>query len=1055
MIVLKKVVWLALLAPSLYIVSATGQAPPAAARIVAPIDNTRLVTLRGNTHPATQTGKDLGAVDTAMPLSRMQLLLQRSPEQQTALDAFMAQQTDPQSPNFHHWLSPTEYGERYGPSDADIATLTAWLKSEGFTVTSVSKGRLAIEFSGTAGQLKQAFHTELHHYTVNGEAHIANNSDPQIPEAIAPVVMGVLGLNDFRLKSRMTPPVPLQRDPSTGRLSPMEPQSSLQPGVFLPRYTQTANANYYIAPGDFATIYNSTPLLSAGINGSGVSIAIVARSNILPSDIATYRTMFGLPDNPYTLVLNGADPGLVPGDQGENTLDVEMASMAAPGAKILLVLSGSFPGGFDGSQLSQLYIIDNQLAPIMSTSFGQCELLNGTSQNAFSNALEQQAAAEGISSFVSAGDSGAADCEDDTQQYHLATTGLQADGAAGTPYDVSVGGTDFADNTNYATYWSPTNSATGSSALSYIPEIPWNSSCTDTLIWAGAASATAYCNTVYAMGATNFTAATQIASVGGGGGVSQCTAPTGTTPATCAGGYAKPSWQTGPGVPADGKRDTPDVSLFAANGGLGNSYAVYMSGGLQGSGGTSASSPAMAGVMALVVQKQGSAQGLPNPVFYKLAAAQNTANCNSNTVGAGNACVFYDTTSGNIQVPCMNNSPNCVNGTTIGVLSGNTTTVGYDIATGLGSVNAANLVNTWSTQSGTPAITVTLAPTTLPPPLTPTPSVGTQYYQQITAGGGTAPYTYTLSSGTPPAGLFLTPGGLLGGTPTAAGPSTFTITACDSTLLNGPACGSQAYTLTIGAAVATGGTIKWIPGATFTYNGLPIGANVLNATTTNGGTISYMFQVALNGSGGPYTGYNGAATAATVLPPGQYIITATNSADQSQAMINFTVLQQHEWIINAAGNITGLDAAGKPYVSNVAGGGLGIAVDNGCTIWTANTTGTSLATFSNFGSLFQTGPSGGGLSTPSALAIDGAGSVWVANGNASVSQFTNLGTAISPTGGYTGGGLSAPTGVAVDQAGNVWVSNGGNNSITEIVGAATPAAPVTQAVTNNTVGAKP
>ena len=216
-----------------------------------------------------------------------------------------------------------------------------------------------------------------------------------------------------------------------------------------------------------------------------------------------------------------------------------------------------------------------------------------------------------------------------------------------------------------------------------------------------------------------------------------------------------------------------------------------------------------------------------------------------------------------------------------------------------------------------------------------------------------------------------------------------------------------------------------------------------------------MFQVFLNSPSGANTGYNGAATATTVLPPGQYLITATNSADMSTAMVNFTVLQQYEWIINAAGNLTGLDAAGKPYVSNVMGGGLGIAIDNGGTIWTGNTGGTSLATFSNFGTLFQTGPTGGGLSASVALAVDGAGSVWVANGNGSVSQFTNLGTVLSPSAGYTGGGLSAPTGIAVDQAGNVWVSNGGNNSITEIVGAGTPVAPVAAAVTNNTVGAKP
>jgi hypothetical protein len=361
-------------------------------------------------------------------------------------------------------------------------------------------------------------------------------------------------------------------------------------------------------------------------------------------------------------------------------------------------------------------------------------------------------------------------------------------------------------------------------------------------------------------------------------------------------------------------------------------------------------------------------------------------------------------------------------------------------------------VNTWSTQSGTPTITVTLSPTTLAGG-----NMSAQYYQQITAGGGTMPYTYTLSSGTLPAGLFLTPGGLLGGTPTATGASTFTITACDSTLVNGPVCGAQAYTLTIGSALTNAGTINWIPGATFTYNGLPIGARVLNATTTNGGTISYTFAVFLNGptaSPGANTGYNGTATATTVLAPGQYLLTATNSADQSQAQINFTVLQQHEWIVNYAGDIAGLDAAGGVAV-NDAGGALFIAIDNGGTIWTANTIGGGLVPFNNYGANYVTEVMGGGLGSARALAIDGAGSLWVANGYGSVSQFTNLGTALSPNGGYSGGGFSSPTGIAVDQSGNVWVSNGGNNSITEIVGAGTPVAPLAQAVTNNTLGEKP
>jgi hypothetical protein len=240
-----------------------------------------------------------------------------------------------------------------------------------------------------------------------------------------------------------------------------------------------------------------------------------------------------------------------------------------------------------------------------------------------------------------------------------------------------------------------------------------------------------------------------------------------------------------------------------------------------------------------------------------------------------------------------------------------------------------------------------------------------------------------------------------------------------------------------------------------TYSGLAIGAAVLNATTTNSGTVSYAYQSQPNGPGSPTLGPLTAATANTVLPTGTYVLTATNSAGGSTSTIHFTVLPQHEWIINAAGNVTGLDAAANPYVLSVPGGGLGAAVDQSGTIWSGNTSGTSLTTFSSAGSPNLTAASGGGLTAPTAIAIDGAGSVWVANGNGTVSQFSNAGAALSPTGGFPAAGLSSSTGIAVDQSGNVWVSNGGNNSITEIIGAGAPVSPVSIAVTNATVGEKP
>ena len=350
------------------------------------------------------------------------------------------------------------------------------------------------------------------------------------------------------------------------------------------------------------------------------------------------------------------------------------------------------------------------------------------------------------------------------------------------------------------------------------------------------------------------------------------------------------------------------------------------------------------------------------------------------------------------------------------------------------------------------------------PPTVGAANVGTQFYQLLSASGGTAPYVFTPSTvyapfsapavSSPPPGLTLTPSGILSGTPTTTGTYSFTVFACDSSAT--VVCGTATYNFTVGAAVTPSGTISWSPsGSEVTYSGLAIGAAVLNATTTNSGTVSYAYQSQPNGPGSPTLGPSTAATANTVLPTGTYVLTATNSAGGSTSTIHFTVLPQHEWIINAAGNVTGLDAAANPYVLSVPGGGLGAAVDQSGTIWSGNTSGTSLATFSSAGSPNLTAASGGGLTAPTAIAIDGAGSVWVANGNGTVSQFSNAGAALSPTGGFPAAGLSSPTGIAVDQSGNVWVSNGGNNSITEIIGAGAPVSPVSIAVTNATVGEKP
>jgi hypothetical protein len=702
------------------------------ARIVRPIDETKLIRLAGNTHPAARPQFDLGLVDPALQMERMVLVLKRSPQQEAALEAFMAEQYNPSSSNYHHWLHAQDFGEKYGPVDSDIVQITGWLQKWGFRVDSVSKGRTIVEFSGTAAQVQKAFHTQMHHYHVSGVEHIANDRDPQIPEALFPVVTGVASLHDFFPKPQSIMGRLVRRDRKTGKITPVDAKTpSRNGGGPTPQYTFT---NEYgdtaedVTPFDFATIYNELPLWNAGTDGSGVPLAISACSDIDLNDDVTFRSTFGLPANAPVVIHNGTDPGKVSGCLQENTLDVEWSGAAAPGATITMVVSGSTATTF-GGQLSDSYIVDNEVAPIMSASYGECELEQGSAGNSATNAIWQQGAAEGISIFESAGDQGSTGCESqDTPAPNAATTGLQVNGSASSPYVTAVGGTDFAWQIAAAgTYWSSTNASNGASALGYIPEIPWNSTCASLYLATYAFSGGPYTPEEVCNGVIGGDDSDLIVIAAGSGGKSACTTPTGSTPASCAGGYAKPSWQTGTGVPADGKRDLPDVSLFASGGypdGInGSAYLVCISSGAPGGtcdytnpddiiyqeiGGTSASSPAMAGIMALVLQTTGAAQGLANPVLYALAAKETLANCNASTVGNGTSCVFYDTTYGTNEQVCETGSPNCVTSTSgdqYGIVSGYSTTKGYDLATGLGSVNVTNLVNAWASAIGKVSLT--------------------------------------------------------------------------------------------------------------------------------------------------------------------------------------------------------------------------------------------------------------------------------------------------------------------------------------------------------------
>ncbi len=667
------------------------------------VDENKLVTLKGNTRSEANAENDLGTVSDDFRMEHMMLQLKRSPQQEQAVEQLIADLHNPKSPNFHKWLTASEFGKNYGLAESDIQAITGWLESHGFVVNSVYPSGMMIDFSGDAGQVRRAFHTSIHNLNVEGVRHIANISDPQIPQALAPAVAGVVSMHDFRPRK-----------------------------MSRPKYTYTLGRQTFqaVAPADLATIYDFNPLFNQGITGTGQTIVVIEDTNLYSSrDWTTFRSAFGL--SQYTsgslttmhpALASGANnctsPG-VNGDDIEAILDAEWATAAAPGAAI--VVASCADTVVTSGLLTAIQNVVNSSSPpsIMSISYGTCEAESGVASNASINAIYQQAVAEGISVFVAAGDEGAASCD---AGQGSATHGIGVSGNASTPYNVAVGGTDFSDvlNGTTNTYWNRTNTAAYGSAVSYIPEIPWNDSCAGSLVvgymgYSTPYGANGFCN-------SNIALQDGFVVVGAAsGGPSNCAtgAPStfGVSNGTCK-GYAKPVWQSGvSGIPNDGVRDLPDVSMFASDGAVWGRYSILCfsdidNGGTpctgapsnwSGIGGTSVATPVMAGIQALVNQKAGGAQGNPNYVYYALAVS--TLN------------VFHSITQGDIDVDCSG-PENCygflgtvdygrggrVFETTWGgalSVSSSSFTPAYgagatwNFASGLGSVDAYNLVMSW------------------------------------------------------------------------------------------------------------------------------------------------------------------------------------------------------------------------------------------------------------------------------------------------------------------------------------------------------------------------
>jgi len=728
-----------------------GQSSGAPSLITQPIDEGKLVVLRGNTHPLARAKYDQGAAPSSLAMDRMMLVLKTTSAQGAALQTLLAGQQDRSSPNYHKWLTPQEFGTQFGASEPDIQKITSWLESHGFQIDNVANGRNVIQFSGDAAQVQATFHTTIHKYAVNGKENWANSSDPSIPAALTPAVAGVASLNNFPKQAAHRLGGTVRRDVTTGKLKAVKPQFTFPAGC----QGTTGSECYGLGPYDFATIYNVLPLWNAGITGAGQTIAIVSDSDVNPADLTNFRSLFGLPaatfTRTYTPGFSSSNPGIQScganapagsnGDECEAALDVQWSGAVAPGATIDLVISGSTTATFGGDTSAQ-YIIDNNLAKIIGYSYGECELGLGNAGNAFYGGSPtvkdsvgewKQAAAQGITVIVSTGDSGSTGCDSD-QVEGGASFGLAVNGVASTPYNVAVGGTDFNDATNPTTYWNNTNpsATTQASVKGYIPETTYNDTCTNSVIETIIGLGTdieADCNAL--LSNTNLIFLT--APAGGGGGVSACTTSNAEFPNSCTGGYAKPSWQTALTV-SDGKRDLPDFAIFAGDSTIQNFYSYCQSDlnlnasgapsgdacslaspflNIQGVGGTSVSAEVFAGIVALLNQSTGSAQGLLNPNLYALAG-QSWANCQSGGAQTS-ACIFNQVSSGTIAMPCSAGQTAADFATGCNILTngdalaettqsngalGYNADAGYNLATGLGSLNVASLVNQWNVGSG-------------------------------------------------------------------------------------------------------------------------------------------------------------------------------------------------------------------------------------------------------------------------------------------------------------------------------------------------------------------
>lgn len=952
----------AILSASLVLFSAalpaqTSQTVVVPNRIVDPVDDNARTSLHGYVHPLANRANDRGVAPDSMPLSRMHLVLRRSAAQESALKQFISDVHTPGSSSYHQWLTPDQFGRQFGPSDQDIATVESWLSAHGFEVSGVQPGKQVIEFTGSVAQLRNAFHAQIHRYQVNGNMHYATANNPDIPAALSPVVAGFVSLNNFHLQNHARLLGKAAYDPKTGTA---KPEWTINGGA---GYPTIGGVNFAMTPGDFGVQYDlpnsalNSHYSGTTYDGTGQTIAIVNDANVNIDLVNQFRTLFSLPTNPPTVIIDGNDPG-VDGinnpdgpnyDSVEAYLDVEWSGAVAPKASVDLVIAAD-TALESGLYLAAEHAVFSNIAPIISVSFGLCEAELGSTNQFIDQSLWEQAAAQGITVTVSAGDDGSAACDADSQEY--AVNGANVSGFASTPYNVAVGGTDFYYSnyqnltlSNLSTYWTTTATNTPNvSLLTPIPEQPWNDS-------------------QFGLDASNYYDTYGVTTIGAGsGGASSaavCAAGYDQTTGACDGaltGYPKPSWQTGAGVPADKVRDLPDVSLFAADGPNYSYYAMCADDGdcqpnssgpvqIFGVGGTSASAPSFAGIMALVNQKY-SRQGQADFVLYPLKTQFPAA--------------FHDVTVGTNSVPCQSATTDCIavsnpititvqnsSGTTSSILEGEIGTgttpeynaaAGYNLATGLGSVDASVLVADWGN------VTFKSTSTTLTPSSTSF-THGTAITVSGSVTGSTTPTgnvalvtdstlpamqgqgVFPLSNGSfSAANVTYLPGGTYNIWGQYSGDGTNAASASAKTSITVNPEASTVYFNILDSATTSSGTVAVSPGSSITYGTQSILAAQIYGTTfynncvagsSTSATCDYYTSptgtvtFADNGTTINTAPINAEGDAEFNAPfyVGTHSVTATYAGDasyqkSSASAITFTVAKDQPDVYVAASNLT-------------------------------------------------------------------------------------------------------------------------------------------------------